>query len=275
MKNSTYNTGRTVTINLDTLGNAALWQIFQILTDGTGDTFYGNEEEASPAADPDAACEIFLHAAETANDRAAGADAAQRAWLQEMVAEYTEIFETNPADDLRKRLDITYNSGAAPAEEERDAYTLPADDARAEQIEQIITRAGLDVSLICNTNAGGYTHNVTLLGDADDIETLLEEITREIGPDDDANEEEPTADGAGDIYDRLVAAWRADANEDLDAALEANARDTNNDPNNLYRAGVFAGLAEAAAWMIYSRGTCPDDINAINAAIYKAYGVAW
>lgn len=278
MKNYPYNTGRTVTISLDNLGNAALWQIFQILTDGTGDTFYGNEEEASPAADPDAACEIFLHAAETANDRAAGADAAQRAWLQEMVAEYTEIFETNPADDLRKRLDITYNSGAAPAEEERDAYTLPADDARAEQIEQIITRAGLDVSLICNTNAGGYTHNVTLLGDADDIETLLEEITREIGPDDDANEEEPTADGAGDIYDRLVAAWRATANDNLDAALQGNARDAENEPNNLYRAGVFAGLAEAAAWMIYATITPDDDaddINAITAAVYKAYGVAW
>lgn len=207
MKNSTYNTGRKVTINLDTLGNAALWQIFQILTDGTGNTFYGNEEEASPAADPDAACEVFLHAAETANDRASGADAAQRAWLQEMVAEYTEIFETNPADDLRKRLNITYGSGAAPAEEE------PAAD-----------------------------------DDADDADAIEAE----------------------------VAAWRENpANDDLDAALKANARDTNNDPNNLYRAGVFAGLAEAAAWMIYSRGICPDDINAITAAVYKAYGVAW
>lgn len=93
-----------------------------------------------------------------------------------------------------------------------------------------------------------------------------------------ADGEEPAADADDDAaaIEAEVAAWRSNpANENLDAALKANARDTNSDPNNLYRAGVFAGLAEAAAWMIYGRGICPDDINAINAAVYKAYGVAW
>lgn len=274
MKNSTYNTGRKVTISLDNLGNAALWQIFQILTDGTGNTFYGNEEEASPAADPDAACEVFLHIAETADDRADGADPVQKLFLQGIKEEYKEIFETNPADDLRERLE----RHAADAGEECDAYTLPADDARAEQIEQIISRDSLDVNLICNTNAGGYTHNVTLLGDADDIETLLEEITEELG----ATEEEPEEDnrtGLEMYLDMAAQAYLDDpANENLDAALEANAKETKRDPNNLYRAGVFAGLAEAAAWGIYSRQEITgdaDDINAITAAVYRAYGVAW
>lgn len=70
--------------------------------------------------------------------------------------------------------------------------------------------------------------------------------------------------------------WRNDpANENHAAALEGNAIDAKNAPDNLYRAGVFAGLAEAAAWAIYARGICTDDINAITAAIYKAYGLPW
>lgn len=76
--------------------------------------------------------------------------------------------------------------------------------------------------------------------------------------------------------DDLVAAFRDDpANEDLDHELEANATDARNDPGNLFRAGAFEGLATAAAWAIYRQPNTPDDINAVKAAIYKAYGVAW
>lgn len=264
MKNSTYNTGRKVTINLDTLGNAALWQIFQILTDGTGNTFYGNEEEASPAADPDAACEVFLHAAETANDRAAGADAAQRAWLQEMVAEYLEIFETNPADDLRKRLGKEAETITRTALSGHE-YTA----ANIDLAEAVAERNACPVSLTADDNARELRATGTAAA-IEDFFAYCKEAAR-------AAEEEPAAD-ADDAatIEAEVAAWRSNpANEDLDAALKANARDTNGDPNNLYRAGVFAGLAEAAAWMIYGRGICPDDINAITAAVYKAYWVAW
>lgn len=198
MKNNTYNTGRTVTINLDTLGNAALWQIFQIVTAGTNNIFEGDEPDADPAADSNAATEIFLHIAETADDRADGADAAQRDFLLGTKEEYLDIF---------------------------------GDDGPA---------------------------NVTLPGDADDAPEEIEEE-------------------AGDIYDRLVAAWRATANDNLDAILTANGQDAENEPNNVYRAGVFEGLAEAAAWMIYDTITPEDDaddINAIKAAVYRAYGVA-
>lgn len=87
------------------------------------------------------------------------------------------------------------------------------------------------------------------------------------------------ADDAGDVFDRLVAAWRANpANENIDDLLEANGLDTENEPGNLYRAGVFEGLAEAAAWMIYATITPEDDaddIHAITDAVYKAYGVAF
>lgn len=203
MKNTTYNTGRTVTINLDTLGNADLWQLFQIVTDGTNNIWQGEEEGASPKADPDAATEIFLHIAETADDRADGADAFQRDFLLGIKTDYIDTFDTDPADDLRKRLEI----------EEEDTDDAP------------------------------------------------EEIEEE----------------AGDIFDRLVAAWRATANDNLDAILAANGQDAENEPNNVYRAGVFEGLAEAAAWMIYDTITPEDDaddINAIKAAVYRAYGVA-
>jgi len=88
-----------------------------------------------------------------------------------------------------------------------------------------------------------------------------------------------TADApAGDIFDRLVANWRASANEDLDTALRTNGEEEQRDPTNLYRAGVFAGLAEAAAWLVYATVTPEDDaddINAITAAVYRAYNVAW
>lgn len=269
MKNSTYNTGRKVTISLDNLGNAALWQLFQILTDGTGNAFYGNEEEASPAADPDAACEVFLHAAETANDRAAGADAAQRAWLQEMVAEYTEIFETNPADDLRKRLDRA---------EEYTVVTRTALSGHEYTEENIELAETIAERNCCPVSLTAYddTHELRVTGTAAAIEDFFA-YCRDAA----AQEEEPAADDAddADAIEAEVAAWRENpANEDLDAALKANARDTNNDPNNLYRAGVFAGLAEAAAWMIYATITPEDDaddINALTAAVYKAYGVAW
>lgn len=274
MKNSTYNTGRKVTISLDNLGNAALWQIYQILTDGTGNAFYGNEEEASPAADPDAACEVFLHAAETANDRAAGADAAQRAWLQEMVAEYTEIFETNPADDLRKRLERHAADANEEPEKERDAYTLPADDDRAEQIEQIILRRGLDVNLICNTNAGGYTYNVTLLGDTDDIETLLEEITEEGPTADDADDDAP--ENKTDAYDAVWHYLGRPEGEFLKEILAEISLDVKQDSTNLFKAGQFEGTARMLAAAIVNDGADGGEgVAAITRAVYDYCGIGW
>lgn len=155
--------------------------------------------------------------------------------------------------------------------------TIPVagrDDLR--RIERAAAIAGATVSDYGVDDDDNPT-DATILAPADKIE-ILNQLEKHFT----APAEEPAADDAddaGDIFDRLVAAWRSNpANEDLDAALKANARDTNNDPNNLYRAGVFAGLAEAAAWMIYATITPEDDaddINAITAAVYKAYGVAW
>ena len=97
-----------------------------------------------------------------------------------------------------------------------------------------------------------------------------------------ANEEEPANEEPAreeDPFDAAVANWRsAPENRNLDAALRANAADTNANPANLYRAGVFAGMVEAVAWQIYTRPEITggyDDIHAIEAAIYQAYGVAW
>lgn len=154
------------------------------------------------------------------------------------------------------------------------AKTIPVtgrDDLR--RIERAAAIAGATVSDYGVDDDDNPT-DATILAPADKIEILNQLEKHFTAP----AEEEPAADDADDAaaIEAEVAAWRSNpANENLDAALKANARDTNNDPNNLYRAGVFAGLAEAAAWMIYSRGICPDDINAINAAIYRAYGVAW
>lgn len=97
------------------------------------------------------------------------------------------------------------------------------------------------------------------------------------------NEEEPEPEAEGTdgprwypgYIDTLVKVWQTSPeNRNIEHALEANAIDAKAQPENLYRAGVFAGLAEAAAWTIYDSSEA-DDINAITAAIYRAYGVAW
>ena len=150
------------------------------------------------------------------------------------------------------------------------------------------------IEIWAEENAAAFAEKHAREGRTDDAEALLEIYDGE-GDDrwadvvsaidaargDDANEdsapedeEEPAPEE--DPYDAAVAAWRDDpANNSLDAALAANAADTRAHPDNLYRAGVFAGMAEAAAWQIYARDDAPDDFNAITAAIYKAYGVAW
>lgn len=70
-----------------------------------------------------------------------------------------------------------------------------------------------------------------------------------------------------------IAAWRArPENAGLDALLVANAIDTNASPENLYRAGVFEGLAAALGTQL---SWASDDVNEIQAAIYRTYGVAW
>lgn len=120
-------------------------------------------------------------------------------------------------------------------------------------------------------NARNFADDARANGD-----TLAADIFSDLAEaDDDPDDTAPETDADDDPYDTEVAAWISDPrNSNLDAALQANAIDTNNDPNNLYRAGVFAGMAEAAAWAIYA--TCKvDDIHAITAAVYKAYGVAY
>lgn len=184
-------------------------------------------------------------------------------WMTENARNFTEDARAN-GDTLAA--DIF--SDMAAEDDEREEYTLPADDAKIEEVEQAITRTGLDVTVTAKTNAGGYATQAILSGDADDIQTILEEIA---APDTD----EDTRTGAELYLDMATQAYLdAPENSNLEAALQANATDTNNDPDNLFRAGVFAGLAEAAAWGIYATSKV-DDINAIKAAVYKAYGVAW
>lgn len=79
--------------------------------------------------------------------------------------------------------------------------------------------------------------------------------------------------GGSEYLAQIIADWRGrPENAELDNLLEQNAIDTNNDPTNLYRAGVFAGLVTALRTQI---SWASDDHNEIEAAIYKAYGVAW
>ena len=181
MKNTNNAPARTVTITLSDLGNADLMNLYRFLD--------ANE-------DTDQTTEIWLHVGETAEERLQGADAMQRAWIEDLAEAYEACFEEDTDEDT--------------------------DDADTDED----TRTGLEMYLDLATQA--------YLDDP--------------------------------------------ANENLAAALEGNAIDTNNNPDNLYRAGVFAGLAEAAAWGIYNRPEITedaDDINAITAAVYRAYGVAW
>lgn len=179
MKNTNNAPARTVTITLSDLGNADLLNLYRFLD--------ANE-------DTDQTTEIWLHVGETAEERLQGADAMQRAWIEDLAEAYKDCFGEDPTDDE---------------------------------------------------------------------------------DDDEDDDEEDTRTGAELYLDMATQAYLdAPENSNLEAALQANATDTNNDPDNLYRAGVFAGLAEAAAWGIYATSKV-DDINAIKAAVYKAYGVAW
>lgn len=161
--------------------------------------------------------------------------------------------------------------------------TVPVtSDENLHEIERTAAISGLTVTDY-GVDDDGHPTDATIMGTADDIK-LLDQLADHFnapanvtfpGDADDAPEE--IEEEAGDIYDRLVAAWRATANDNLDAILAANGQDAENEPNNVYRAGVFEGLAEAAAWMIYDTITPEDDaddINAIKAAVYRAYGVA-
>lgn len=127
-------------------------------------------------------------------------------------------------------------------------------------------------------NARNFTDDARANGD-----TLAADIFSDMAAaDDDAElgaEEPDDAEEAANVdpeeayLAETIAAWRArPENADLDALLEANAIDTSARPENLYRAGVFEGLAAALHTQI---AWATDDYNEIQAAIYKAYGVAW
>lgn len=261
MKNYPYNTGRTVTISLDTLGNAAIWQLFQILTDGTNNICQGDEPDASPAADSDAATEIFLHLAETADDRADGADSVQKLFLQGIKEEYLDVFEDGdgpaniPANEEPETITRTALSG--------HEYTA----ANIDLAEAVAERNGCPVSLTADDDA----RELRATGTAAAIEDFFA-FCREAAANDDADDD--AEDFGGSRYlAQVIADWRGrPENAELDNLLEQNAIDTNNAPENLYRAGVFAGLVTALRTQI---SWASDDHNEIEAAIYKAYGVAW
>lgn len=202
------------------------------------------------------------------------------------VSDYGVDDDDNPTDatilapaDKIEILNQLEKHFTAPAEEEpedeREAYTLPADDARAEEIEQIILRAGLDVSLICNTNAGGYTHTVTLLGDADDIETLLEEITEEEpSADDDADDDAP--ENNTDAYDAVWHYLGRPDGELLKEILAEISLDVKQDSTNLFKAGQFEGTARMLAAAIVNDGADGGEgVAAITRAVYDYCGIGW
>ena len=158
------------------------------------------------------------------------------------------------------------------------AKTIPVagrDDLR--RIERAAAIAGATVSDYGVDDDDNPT-DATILAPADKIE-ILNQLEKHFTAPAEEEPEEDNRTGLEMYLDMAAQAYLDDpANENLDAALKANAKETKRDPNNLYRAGVFAGLAEAAAWGIYSRQEIngdADDINAITAAVYRAYGVAW
>lgn len=272
MKNSTYNTGRKVTINLDNLGNADIWQIFQILTDHTGNTFYGNAEEASPAADPDAACEVFLHIAETADDRADGADAGQRAFLLGIKDEYLDIFETNPADDLRKRLGEEAETITRTALSGHE-YTA----ANIDLAEAVAERNACPVSLTADDNARELRATGTAAA-IEDFFAYCKEAARaaeeELAADDDADDDAP--ENNTDAYDAVWHYLGCPEGELLKEILAEISLDVKQDSTNLFKAGQFEGTARMLAAAIVNDGADGGaGIAAITRAVYDYCGVAW
>jgi len=175
------------------------------------------------------------------------------------------------ADDI-KVLDQLAAHFNRPANEEPETITRTAlsgheyTAANIDLAEAVAERNGCPVSLTADDDA----RELRATGTSAAIEDFFA-FCRGAAANDDADDAE---DFGGSRYlAQIIADWRGrPENAELDNLLEQNAIDTNNAPENLYRAGVFAGLVTALRTQI---SWASDDHNEIEAAIYKAYGVAW
>ena len=205
-------------------------------------------------------------------DNAAAADALHD-WIGENARNFADDARAN-GDDLAAGLfsDWAADLEEEPANEEPETITRTAlsgheyTAANIDLAEAVAERNGCPVSLTADDDA----RELRATGTAAAIEDYFA-FCREAAANDATDDAE---DFGGSRYlAQIIADWRGrPENAELDNLLEQNAIDTNNAPENLYRAGVFAGLVTALRTQI---SWASDDHNEIEAAIYKAYGVAW
>lgn len=211
-------------------------------------------------------------------DNAAAADTLHD-WLAENARNFTDDARANGdtlAADIFSDMAAWDEGGndpeEEPANEEPETITRTAlsgheyTDANIDLAEAVAERNGCPVILTADDDA----RELRATGTVAAIEDFFA-LCREAAANDDADDAE---DFGGSRYlAQIIADWRGrPENAELDNLLEQNAIDTNNAPENLYRAGVFAGLVTALRTQI---SWASDDHNEIEAAIYKAYGVAW
>ena len=144
---------RTITLTIDPIGYVYIRQLFEIAED------FSDWNETNKEALEDIKDHILY-------------------WGETFVADADEVDDTESVTWFRNKLDEIESERNRPAHKGPWAYkseTVPADDDRAEEIEQAAIRLGLDgVTIDLDLNAGGYTTAAVITGPREQVDALLE-----------------------------------------------------------------------------------------------------
>lgn len=209
-------------------------------------------------------------------DNAAAADALHD-WMLENARNFTDDARANGdtlAADIFSDMaaeDEDGNDPEEPAAEEpaSTCQTIEADDKKAEDLEDIAIRRGLEVSIICNTNAGGYTTSANLIGPEADVSALLRAYEREEAT-------RPSARDHNDALDAVTEYLGCPEGEFLKEILAEASLDVKQDHTNLFKAGQFEGTARMLAAAIVNDGANKNEsVATITRAVYDYCGIGW
>ena len=209
-------------------------------------------------------------------DNAAAADTLHD-WITENARNFTDDARANGdtlAADIFSDMAAEAEGGNDPEEDDaeesdRRCQTIEADDKKAENLEDIAICRGFDVTIICNTNAGGYTTSVDLIGPEADVSALLRAYDREEAT-------RPAPRDQDDAHDAVDEYLGCPEGEFLKEILEEAAEDVRKDPTNIFKAGYFEGMARMlAAAIVNDDANKNESVATITRAAYDYCGLAW
>ena len=204
-------------------------------------------------------------------DNAAAADTLHD-WIAENARNFTDDARANGdtlAADIFSDMAAEAEGGNDPDGTGRVCQRIEANDEKADLLDQIAVRRGFDVSIICNTNAGGYTTNVDLLGPEADVNALLRAYEREEAA-------RPAPRDQRDAYDAVAEYLGCPEGDFLKEILAEASLDVKQDHTNLFKAGQFEGTARMLAAAIVNDGANNNEsVATITRAVYDYCGIAW